>query len=391
MSSLYTRQELYDFLWAKPKKEVAADLGISDYHLLKACREHSIPIPEVGYWSRKAAGKPTFQRPLPPRQPGHSDRVDLPSASRARFDPLTDPIPPAPVFPEELTEVEVRIRKTLGKLTCPPLPTHPHKEIAKLLAKDQERLAEFNRTGYDWHRPKLDNALRKRWLRLLNAIFIGLQRFGARPWLSNTEYADRDREEISVSHIGKQYLSFTLSPITPHHGKDEEKPSGPLRLKMEIRRQPDTKERQYLVWEDQGNAKLESMVEEIVVAMILEAEIRYRNGVLGHHEWLIEYKAREIEAEKQRIIEAKRQAIARKKQEERDRLARLIGQARSLHQAATIRSYIEAVKLRITELTSDPAAVQRWIDWAEAEARRIDPVLNGTIDRAIGEFESYPI
>jgi hypothetical protein len=45
MSSLYTRQEVYDLLWAKPKKEVAADLGISDYHLLKACREHSIPIP----------------------------------------------------------------------------------------------------------------------------------------------------------------------------------------------------------------------------------------------------------------------------------------------------------------------------------------------------------
>lgn len=104
-----------------------------------------------------------------------------------------------------------------------------------------------------------------------------------------------------------------LDLITPHHGKDEEKPSGPLRLKMETRRQPDTKERQYLVWEDQGNAKLESLVEEIVVAMILEAEIRHRNGVLGHHEWLIEYKAREIEAEKQRIIEAERQAIARKK------------------------------------------------------------------------------
>ena len=104
-----------------------------------------------------------------------------------------------------------------------------------------------------------------------------------------------------------------LDLITPHHGKDEEKPSGPLRLKMETWRQPDTKERQYLVWEDQGNAKLESLVEEIVVAMILEAEIRHRNGVLGHHEWLIEYKAREIEAEKQRIIEAERQAIARKK------------------------------------------------------------------------------
>ncbi|MFC3674057.1 hypothetical protein [Ferrovibrio xuzhouensis] len=387
MPSSYTRQGLYALMWAKPKKEVATDLGISDYHLLKACREHSIPIPEVGYWQRKAAGKPTFQRPLPPRQPGHADEIDLPGTSRPEFDPLTDPIPPAPVFPEELAQVEARIRKTLGKLTCPPLPAHPHKEIAKLLARDQERLAEFHRTGYDWRRPKLDNPLRQRWLRLLNALFIGLQRFGARPWLSNSEYADRDREEIRVSHVGKQYLSFTLGPITPHYGKDAEKPSGPLRLKMETRRQRGTKERQYLVWEDQGNAKLEGLVDEIVVAMILEAEIRYRNGALGHHEWLIEYKAREIEAEKQRIIEVERQAIARKKQEERDRLARLFSQARSLHQAETIRSYIEAVKLRSVELTSEPAAVQRWIDWAESEARRIDPVLNGTIDKAIGELE----
>jgi len=40
-----TREELYERVWQKPIREVAAELGISDVGLAKACRKSNIPLP----------------------------------------------------------------------------------------------------------------------------------------------------------------------------------------------------------------------------------------------------------------------------------------------------------------------------------------------------------
>lgn len=55
---ILTRRELYDLIWAKPLRDVAADLGISDVGLAKVCTRHRVPRPEQGYWNRVHAGKP---------------------------------------------------------------------------------------------------------------------------------------------------------------------------------------------------------------------------------------------------------------------------------------------------------------------------------------------
>jgi len=53
-----TRRELYDLIWSKPLRDVAADLGISDVGLAKVCGRHRVPRPEQGYWNKLNAGKP---------------------------------------------------------------------------------------------------------------------------------------------------------------------------------------------------------------------------------------------------------------------------------------------------------------------------------------------
>jgi len=53
-----TRRELYDLVWSKPLRDVAADLGISDVGLAKVCGRHRVPRPEQGYWNKLNAGKP---------------------------------------------------------------------------------------------------------------------------------------------------------------------------------------------------------------------------------------------------------------------------------------------------------------------------------------------
>ena len=59
------RSELYAKVWSTPMTKLAAELGISDVGLAKACRRHAVPAPPRGYWARLRAGQNPDQTPLP--------------------------------------------------------------------------------------------------------------------------------------------------------------------------------------------------------------------------------------------------------------------------------------------------------------------------------------
>jgi len=59
------RSELYGKVWATPMTKLAAELGISDVGLAKACRRHAVPVPPRGYWAKLKAGQKPPQIPLP--------------------------------------------------------------------------------------------------------------------------------------------------------------------------------------------------------------------------------------------------------------------------------------------------------------------------------------
>src|SRR3546814_2233578 len=44
---------------------LAKEFGLSDVALHKICRKHEIPTPPLGYWAKKAHGKPVTNTPLP--------------------------------------------------------------------------------------------------------------------------------------------------------------------------------------------------------------------------------------------------------------------------------------------------------------------------------------
>ena len=49
MNREFTRRELYNLVWSRPMKAVAADVGISDVALAKQCKKANIPVPNRGY------------------------------------------------------------------------------------------------------------------------------------------------------------------------------------------------------------------------------------------------------------------------------------------------------------------------------------------------------
>lgn len=61
--SRYSREELYTRVWSEPTLHVAKAYGISNVGLAKVCHKLRIPLPGLGYWAKKAAGKPVPKRP----------------------------------------------------------------------------------------------------------------------------------------------------------------------------------------------------------------------------------------------------------------------------------------------------------------------------------------
>jgi hypothetical protein len=65
MAKMMTRAELYALVWDRPITKLAAEFGLSDVGLRKICRRHDVPTPPIGYWAKKASGKPVKAIPLP--------------------------------------------------------------------------------------------------------------------------------------------------------------------------------------------------------------------------------------------------------------------------------------------------------------------------------------
>jgi hypothetical protein len=62
----YDRQKIYDEIWSEPIQHVAKRYGMSDVGFAKICKKLKLPRPGLGYWAKKAAGKPVPKQPALP-------------------------------------------------------------------------------------------------------------------------------------------------------------------------------------------------------------------------------------------------------------------------------------------------------------------------------------
>jgi hypothetical protein len=127
-------------------------------------------------------------------------------------------------------------------------------------------------------------------------------------------------------------------------------------------------------WSDNDDMKLERQLAEIATGIVLQAEVRYRESVVREYKWRVERKAELEEEQRRRKLEAERAERERIKRPEQARIDRLLADAASLQQASVIRDYVQ--RIRSTQLTAPTVSVdelERWSQWAIAQADRIDP------------------
>ena len=370
--TVLTRQALYARIWAEPVATVARDLGISDVGLRKICVAAQIPLPARGYWARSRAGQGVKPTPLPPRGPGMPDRVPVGEARRygwIREDPeaeLVAPPPDAPVFDEPVEAVRDRVAAQVGPVRYVRDLKAPHPRIAALLADDETR--RLKPRGAPWRlmaqEPLFASAFEQRRLKVLNSLYLALQRWGAEPRLAG----ETAREPGVV--VGGQYVRFSLDhpdakPDRSGLWPTREGWADVLRLCLGAQS-----------WSDTEAHGLDAFLSEIVVALIVAGEAAHRDAEREAHQQALRHRQGLVAQRERQRVEAERQAREAAIAAEQARREGLLAQAAALRQADEIRTLVARVRAR----RPDDAAAAAWGDWALGVAERLDPTATLSLE-----------
>ena len=374
-----SRKELYELVWSEPMKILAPRFGISDVALKKACARAEIPTPGLGHWAKKAARKSTSRVALAERPPGMDDEVLVGKGtgywhSGWSEEELLAALPPPPEFEEPIERVRERVAKTVGKLTVPREVRLWHPAIDKLLKEDEHRRERQRASSYpsSWDAPLFDTPLERRRLRVLNSMALATGMMNGKLAIS-----DREGRSIHFSFYQRQ-VGIRLDRLrrAKRRGHAASSPEADeAKLSLSILESPHS-ENERIAWQDDEQGKVETRITEIAIQIILAAEMQYREGVIRSYEWRVQRKAELEEEERERKRQAERAERERLKRLEQARVDRLLKSAAAFEQAGAIRKYVEAIRATQTDNAAWPGEqLERWSQWALAEAERIDPVV----------------
>jgi hypothetical protein len=367
MNHEFTRSQLYELVWSQPLRRIAKTLGVSDVAVAKRCRAAGIPLPGLGYWAKKEAGKPVIQAALPARGLGQSDEITIGPRERygrrySEEELIELTVPPPPAFEDDLDAVRARA-EAIAARARPSSLARLHPVTAKLLEEDEIRREKHAK--WSWYVPIFDAPQEKRRLRLINSLCNALASCGYKCTMQGG-----DGYQLSA-HVGDQHVGFSLAP----KGYDRQKHypgvlvpnDGKLTLQLSWHEVPGD---QVSRWVDEQELTLEKRLPEIVAGLLVAAEWAHRENLNRHHSWLVERKAQAIEERRQR-----REAEAKQERDRIDLAARkrreaLLHDVKSWRTALEVREYVKA-RLACHEVTDD---LRGWVDWALAEADRIDPL-----------------
>ena len=289
MSHKFTRLELYELVWSEPLRRLAQRFGISDVAIAKRCRKSNIPLPGIGYWAKKEAGKQVFQPALPPRGLGQFDFVIIGGKERYGWvrqesdeELLAATITPPPPFPERLPEVAACARQLVGRVRAIASLANPHPSVAGLLQEDEQRRErqKASRWPSSFDAPLFDSPFQRRRLRLVNSLLLAFSRCGCAPSLYG-----READSLTI-HVGDERVSFTVGPV---NGKPERQyPPKPVpadaKMKVELTWYQPPPEIN-LRWQDKEKARLEDQLEDIAIGLTVAGEWMYRESLRRNYEY----------------------------------------------------------------------------------------------------------
>jgi hypothetical protein len=420
------RDTLYEEVWEMPMIELGKKYGISRAAVKWACIDLRVPLPPLGYWGGRAAGRPPERQPLSQPIPGQAVSISLKAISE-KFAARTAPKPPAPRVPKIAKHKDRRslVERVFGVhehhddepvATPPILPDGQvwHPALKTLKNQLQEKAAEAvkMKKADDWRRAhpgkpyssgegstfgwaffcsagqiltgrdkaptRLTLATYGRGLLLLNAVFHGAAAngFEARVDKGSTHIClAKDKAEVRLRLIEK--LRKTNQRQMGSFGRESGNehlltPTGHLEL---------TIEQQGLgasLIKDSPETPLEDQIAKIQEAI----EFRYQRSCIAVEQWRIrdlEFKAAEAKRQEEN---RRREEERRRAEEERKRRELLAAEVENWRKAESLRLYLFELDRRIREGEAPAAGYEEWRRWAvsvvdDLDSPRIMKVLKG--------------
>lgn len=353
----FTREELYQMVWARPVLLIAKDIGISDVALSKACRRAGIPLPQRRHWAVLKSGRKIKTPALPSRKAAQPEVV--------QFSVLENPPPPRPPKAS---------RPAIPSIDVPAALVKPHPLIVELKAAADRAEEDKGVLVLDYQkvlRLRVSSLHLPRALILLDTL---IKQLALRGYKIEIGGAHKETELI----LNEGQLSFRLDERTT-----QQTPLPPPRLPGKARNhdayyspwQP-----AYVLvatgefvlqfgvyalrnvrrtWKDKAGRPLESQLHEVFEAI---------------PSWEASLKARRLEDEERRERfhreEEYRAAVARRREVLRRQRAGLFNNLQAWERSARLLQFIAAV-----EATGDDSEqTLQWVAWAKEQARLIDPI-----------------
>lgn len=358
---VFTRQALYDLVWAEPMRTLAKRYGVSDVGLAKACRRGDIPVPERGHWTKRQHGKPTPQPALPQR-PDLPDQVVLaPAAPRA---------PPSPVAQAVLDSTDP------PEVLVPDVLRKPHPLVRAWLEENDRRRREAKRHDWGVIPPDLSAPLTRRRLRLYHALYTALGDIGFK--LTAQTHPDG----WSEAQKGGETITFRI-----------------YERQRQVRR-PITEDEKRWSW-NAGKTTLPDLIaaDDLVLkiktyshgampedfrekTVVLEQQlgavvVDFEAGIAELKAWRIEQAAAE---ERYRQAQAALQRRRQRQAQEEAQTAALLQAAARWRQAQDLRAYIAAAG---RSPAASEAGFGAWRAWALGQAEALDPLSGNGPDLAL--------
>lgn len=359
-----SRLELYELVSTSPLSKVAPGLGISATTLATICREHGVPYPGSGYWTRKSLGQDAVLEPLPQSSDANERLINIePRRPRASNTPTVDAVAEATSDSEQLATLSNApvVKERLTK---------PHPIIAGWIADHERRRREAKASRDPWRidmapAPMTDVDHRRH--RILDALFRTLEARNAK--ISVTEKGllrvTIDSENIDFQ-IREKNRQVRILPEDRRNSYRSQELVGTGKLIFAIRtylRGPHDEE-----WRETNDNPLEGQLPKIVNRLFEGARILKA--------WHIEL---EQDAERRRQEAAQRAERARLAKLEQSRRQKLEELARDWHTANQIRDFVAAIKSKPFDRNKEihGKSLAEWVAWAEATADALDTIREG--------------
>lgn len=368
-------QDLQDFAWSAPMRDLAKKVRLSDVGLKKLLKAQGVSTPPQGYWNRVHAQKSVPRRPeMPARGPGERGRLRV-DARFADLIPAAEPLSSAgpfasPRVPEDLEELYRRELKATGRVAVPRRLDRVHRGLAPILRKEQQRREKAAESRWHWDEPKLDSAVDQRRLKLFNALFMALSRRGHDASACECDGRIEASAVIGDTRVDVDIMIAGTQRTVRMYGRESPEKDLPVSTPLALVIGGDRDRAGETYWRDDATGKLEAKLAGITARLIVAGECAFRRGLREAEEHEEQFRRWE-EQRRREQIEARN----------RERLKQLRESGELLRQAQDLRALIASVRDAVIagSVNVGEERLREWEQWAGAEADRLDPILSGQI------------